>query len=129
MGAKYATEAILITVIAAGSGNLWVILPISCAIVVLLSIVAISYRQTIPAYPNGGGSYRVAKDNLGTLPGLIAAASLLIDYVLTASVFISLVGGSKVIKTPIAAFSPTRQPSVVQLVLALYSRVLSVQSA
>src|SRR6266702_6931269 len=85
----YATEAILITIIAAGSGNLWVTLPISCAIVGLLSIVAISYRQTIPAYPNGGGSYIVAKDNLGTLPGLIAAASLLIDYVLTVSVSIS----------------------------------------
>src|SRR6266581_3565762 len=85
----YATEAILITIVAAGSSNLWVTLPISCAIVGLLSIVAISYRQTIPAYPNGGGSYIVAKDNLGTLPGLIAAASLLIDYVLTVSVSIS----------------------------------------
>ena len=85
----YATEAILITIIAAGSGNLWVTLPISFAIVGLLAIVALSYRQTIPAYPNGGGSYIVAKDNLGTLPGLIAAASLLIDYVLTVSVSIS----------------------------------------
>src|SRR3989454_2024790 len=85
----YATEATLITLVAAGSGNLWVTLPISCAIAGLLSIVAISYRQTIPAYPNGGGSYIVAKDNLGTLPGLIAAASLLIDYVLTVSVSIS----------------------------------------
>jgi len=85
----YATEAILITLVAAGSGNLWVTLPISIAIVALLSIVAISYRQTIPAYPNGGGSYIVAKDNLGTLAGLVAAASLLIDYVLTVSVSIS----------------------------------------
>ncbi|HYL44437.1 MAG TPA: APC family permease [Ktedonobacteraceae bacterium] len=85
----YATEAILITLIAAGSGNLWVTLPISIAIVALLSIVAISYRQTIPAYPNGGGSYIVAKDNLGTMAGLVAAASLLIDYVLTVSVSIS----------------------------------------
>src|SRR5436309_14690884 len=107
----YATEAILITIVAAGSGNLGLTLPISFAIVALLAIVAISYRQTIPAYPNGGGSYILAMDNLGTLPGLVAAASLLIDYVLTASVFISLVGDSKVIKTPIAAFSPTRQPS------------------
>jgi len=85
----YATEAILITLVAAGSGNLWVTLPISMAIVGLLCIVAISYRQTIPAYPNGGGSYIVAKDNLGTYAGLIAAASLLIDYVLTVSVSIS----------------------------------------
>ncbi len=85
----YATEAILFTIIAAGSGNLWVTLPIALAIVTLLAIVALSYRQTIPAYPNGGGSYIVAKDNLGTYAGLVAAASLLIDYVLTVSVSIS----------------------------------------
>ncbi len=85
----YATEAILVTLVAAGSGNLGLTLPISFAIVALLSIVAISYRQTIPAYPNGGGSYIVAKDNLGTLPGLVAAASLMIDYVLTVAVSVS----------------------------------------
>src|SRR5713101_4578032 len=85
----YATEAILITLVAAGSGNLGLTLPISFAIVALLAIVAISYRQTIPAYPNGGGSYIVAKDNLGTLPGLVAAASLMIDYVLTVSVSVA----------------------------------------
>lgn len=85
----YATEAILLTLVAAGSGNLWATLPISMAIVTLLAIVALSYRQTIPAYPNGGGSYIVAKDNLGQFPGLVAAASLLIDYVLTVSVSIS----------------------------------------
>ena len=85
----YATEAILITLVAAGSGSLGLTLPISFAIVALLAIVVTSYRQTIPAYPNGGGSYIVAKDNLGTLPGLLAAASLMIDYVLTVSVSIS----------------------------------------
>jgi len=85
----YATEAILISLVAAGSNHLGLTLPISFAIVGLLAIVAISYRQTIPAYPSGGGSYIVAKDNLGTLPGLIAAASLMIDYVLTVAVSIS----------------------------------------
>src|SRR5579859_1567014 len=85
----YATEASLAVLILAGAGALTTIFPISLAIVGLLAIVAISYRQTIPAYPNGGGSYIVAKDNLGTLPGLVAAASLLIDYVLTVSVSIS----------------------------------------
>ncbi len=85
----YATEAILGTIILAGSGSLWVTLPICLAIVLLLGIVALSYRQTIPAYPNGGGSYIVAKDNLGTLAGLVAAASLLIDYVLTVSVSVA----------------------------------------
>ena len=65
----YATEAILATLIVAGSASLGLTLPISIAIVCLLGIVALSYRQTIPAYPNGGGSYIVAKDNLGTCQG------------------------------------------------------------
>ncbi len=88
----YATEAIIYSLLleaGVGSKNLWPTLYISFAIVALLAIVALSYRQTIPAYPNGGGSYIVAKDNLGTLAGLIAAASLMIDYVLTVSVSIS----------------------------------------
>ncbi|HET8913454.1 MAG TPA: APC family permease, partial [Ktedonobacteraceae bacterium] len=84
----YATEAILLTLLLAHA-NLTATLPICLAIVALLAIVATSYLQTIPAYPGGGGSYIVAKDNLGTLPGLIAAASLLIDYILTVSVSIS----------------------------------------
>src|SRR5258708_7741388 len=86
----YATEAILLVLIVAGSSNLWLLLPISLAIVALLSIVTVSYRQILPAYPNGGGSYTVVRDNLGTLPGLVAAAALLIDYMLTASVSIAI---------------------------------------
>jgi amino acid transporter len=85
----YATEAILLNLVAAGSLVLWMTLPISLVIIALLAIVAISYRQTIPAYPNGGGSYIVAKENLGTLPGLVAAAALLIDYVLNVAVSVA----------------------------------------
>jgi len=85
----YATEAILINLVAAGSSRLWITLPISLVIIALLAIVAISYRQTIPAYPNGGGSYIVAKENLGTVPGLVAAAALLIDYVLNVCVSVA----------------------------------------
>lgn len=85
----YATEAILINLVAAGSGVLGLTLPISLVIIALLCIVAISYRQTIPAYPNGGGSYIVARENLGTLPGLVAAAALLIDYVLNVAVSVA----------------------------------------
>ncbi len=85
----YATEETLTILVLAGAAALRFTLPISIAIVVLLAIVAISYRQTIYAYPNGGGSYIVAKENLGMLPGLIAAGSLLIDYVLTVSVSVS----------------------------------------
>lgn len=85
----YATEACMAVLVLAGLAALNLVLPISIGIVALLAIVAISYRQTIPAYPNGGGSYIVAKDNLGTLAGLVAAASLLIDYVLTVSVSVA----------------------------------------
>lgn len=89
----YATEEILLVLavaFAAGTANSFhYVVPITFAIVIVLIIVAISYRQTIFAYPSGGGAYIVAKDNLGTTPGLIAAAALLVDYVLTVSVSIS----------------------------------------
>ncbi len=85
----YATEACMGILILAGTTALGTLIPITIAIIALLAIVALSYSQTIPAYPNGGGSYIVAKDNLGTLAGLIAAASLLIDYVLTVSVSVT----------------------------------------
>src|SRR6266478_4620267 len=121
----YATEAILITIVAAGSVNLWVTLPISCAIVGLLAIVAISYRQTIPAYPNGGGSYIVAKDNLGTMPGLIAAASLLIDYVLTVSVSIS--AGVQSFATLFPVLSPTIDVIIIDVVLVIVITIVNLR--
>src|SRR5690242_18438120 len=101
----YATEAILATLVAAGSAVLGLTLPIAIAIVCLLAIVGLSYRQTIPAYPNGGGSYIVAKDNLGTLAGLVAAASLMIDYILTVSV--SVAAGVQALATLFPALSAT----------------------
>ena len=85
----FATEAILINLVAAGSANLGFTLPISLAILALLTIVTISYRQTIPVYPAGGGSYIVARENLGVLAGLVAAAALMIDYILNVSVSVS----------------------------------------
>jgi amino acid transporter len=85
----YATEAILLVLVAAGAGALGLSWPLAIAISGLLIIVAFSYYQTIHAYPNGGGAYIVAKDNLGTMPGLIAAAALLIDYTLTVAVSVS----------------------------------------
>ena len=75
--------------ILAGAGALALTLPITLAIIAVLAIVIISYRQTIAAYPNGGGSYIVASDNLGRLPGLTAAAALLTDYVLTVAVSVA----------------------------------------
>jgi amino acid transporter len=89
----YATEEILLVLavaVAFGQGYAYrYVIPISVGIAVLLAIVAISYRQTIHAYPSGGGAYIVAKENLGTNPGLVAAAALLVDYVLTVSVSIA----------------------------------------
>ena len=85
----YATELCMGVLLLAGTGVLTTLLPITGAIILLLAVVAISYSQTIPAYPNGGGSYIVAKDNLGTYAGLVAAAALLVDYVLTVSVSIT----------------------------------------
>jgi amino acid transporter len=85
----YATEEILLVLIAAGSSALVWSLPIGCTIIALLGVVILSYRQTIRAYPLGGGSYIVARENLGLYPGLIAGASLMIDYILTVTVSIS----------------------------------------
>ncbi|MBF6613152.1 MAG: APC family permease [Chloroflexi bacterium] len=85
----YATEEILRILIVAGVGAFSLALPLGAGIIALLAIVVTSYRQTIAAYPRGGGSYIVAKDNLGTLPGLAAAASILIGYTLTVAVSIS----------------------------------------
>ena len=85
----YATEEILRVLILAGLGALSLSLPIGVAIVALLIIVGISYRQTVQAYPQGGGSYIVAKDNLGEIPSLTAAGALLFGYVLTVSVSIA----------------------------------------
>ncbi len=92
----YATEEILV-ILALAAGASWAVggaslslaLPIAIAIAVLLVIVTISYRQTIHAYPNGGGAYIVARDNLGEVPAQIAGAALLTDYILTVAVSIS----------------------------------------
>mgnify|MGYP001358323579 CR=1 FL=1 len=85
----YSTQEMLVILAALGSGAYQYIFPLSLAIIVLLAIVVISYEQTIHAYPNGGGSYIVSRDNLGELPAKIAAAALLTDYILTVAVSIS----------------------------------------
>ncbi|NLI92741.1 MAG: APC family permease [Peptococcaceae bacterium] len=82
----YATEEIILVLILAGTSALFYSLPIAAGILTLLAILVLSYRQTIYAYPSGGGAYIVAKDNLGTPTGLIAGAALIIDYILTVAV-------------------------------------------
>jgi amino acid transporter len=88
----YATEQILVVLVGVSVTAAYrLVMPISIAIAALMTIVVASYRQTVRAYPSGGGAYIVSKDNLGTFPGLVAAAALLTDYVLTVSV--SVVAG------------------------------------
>src|SRR5882724_8219061 len=104
----YATEEIMKVLVLAGVGLLSLTLPISMVIVLLLAIVVISYRQTIQAYPSGGGSYIVANDNLGMFPGLTAAGALLIDYVLTVSV--SIAAGVAALTSLVPAWLPYTVP-------------------
>src|SRR3989454_3340444 len=87
----YATEEILHVLLTYTMAAYAFVMPIAIAIGTLMTIVVVSYRQTVRAYPNGGGAYIVSKENLGTIPGLVAAAALLTDYVLTVSV--SVVAG------------------------------------
>lgn len=87
--AAYGPEAAMTLLIPLGVAGVHYIVPITTAILILLGIVFFSYRQTIAAYPNGGGSYTVASENLGVGPALLAAAALMIDYILTAAVGIS----------------------------------------
>src|ERR1700743_898385 len=98
--AAYGPEAALTLLIPLGAAGIAYILPISVSIVILLAIVYFSSRQTIEAYPNGGGSYTVASENLGDAAGLLAAAALMIDYVLTAAVGISAGGGALLSAVP-----------------------------
>ena len=102
----YATEEILIVLAGAGAAALWLSLPIALAIGTLLVIVTLSYRQTIQAYPGGGGAYIVARSNLGDYPGLVAAAALLIDYVLTVSV--SVAAGVAAVTSAVPSLYPYR---------------------
>jgi amino acid transporter len=98
--AAYGPEAGLTLLIVLGAAGISYIVPITASIIILLTIVYFSYRQTIEAYPNGGGSYTVARENLGEFPGLLAAAALMIDYVLTAAVGISAGVGALVSAVP-----------------------------
>src|SRR5271154_6568113 len=99
--AAYGPEAALTLLIPLGAAGIAHIVPISFAIIALLAIVYFSYCQTIEAYPHGGGSYTVAKENLGTYAGLLAAAALLLDYVLVVAVGISAGVGALISAVPL----------------------------
>src|SRR5437588_9477907 len=98
----YATEEILFVTAVGGSSlalGLAHLIPISIVVAILLAIVVTSYRQTIFAYPSGGGSYIVSRENLGEMPSLVAGASLLVDYILTVAVSVSA-GVAAIISIP-----------------------------
>src|SRR5579862_6868591 len=111
--AAYGPEAALTLLIPLGAAGIAYVLPITFFIVALLAILYFSYRQTIAAYPIGGGSYTVARENIGPGAGLLAASALMIDYVLTAAVGISAGVGALV------SAIPGLQPHTLTLCLAI----------
>ena len=110
----YATEEILLVLVMAGTGALALSIPIAGAIAVLLLIVGISYYQIIRSYPSGGGTYIVSKDNLGTLPSLVAGSALLIDYILTVAV--SIAAGVAALSSWLPTLLPYRVPMAIAAV-------------
>jgi len=113
----YATEEILRVLVLVSIGVLSFATPIAFVIAAILAIVVFSYRQTIHAYPSGGGAYIVAKDNLGEMPALVAAASLLIDYVLTVAV--SIAAGVAAITSAVPEWHVNRIEMTLAFVLVL----------
>ena len=111
--AAYGPEAALALLIVLGAVGIAYIVPITISIIILLVIVYFSYRQTIESYPNGGGSYTVAGQNLGSFAGLLTAAALMIDYVLTAAVGISAGVGALV------SAAPSLEPRTLTLCLVI----------
>jgi amino acid transporter len=113
----YATEEILLVLVLAGHAALSYSLPVALGIAALLAVVVISYRQTVTAYPQGGGAYLVAKDNLGVFAALTAAAALLTDYVLTASV--SVAAGIAALTSAFPVLFPHRVTLCVLAIIAV----------
>jgi len=113
----YANQEIYLGLVIAGAAGLTLAWPIGVAITAVLAIAAISYYQTIHAYPSGGGSYIVARANLGTYPGLVAASALLIDYVLTAAV--SLTAGVEAIASAFPALWDYREMVALSILLLI----------
>lgn len=113
----YATEEIMRVLVVAGSGALTFTRPITFALIGVLFVVIASYWQVIKAYPGGGGSYRVSKENLGTKAGLVAGASLIVDYILTVSV--SVVAGVAALTSLWPDIFPYRVPIAVFVIAVL----------
>ena len=104
----YATQEILLVLGTAGAIHLSKVVPIAFAVAALLALVVVSYRQTVRAYPNGGGAYIVSRENLGDSAGLLAAGALLVDYVLTVSV--SITAGTEAVMTAAPGLADIKTP-------------------
>lgn len=102
----YATEEMMLVLVMAGAAALSLMMPLAAVIALVLAIVVTSYRQTVKAYPRGGGSYIVARENLGTIPGLVAAAAILIGYVVTAAV--SVTAGAVAVSSAVPELAQNR---------------------
>jgi amino acid transporter len=113
----YASEEILRVLLIASIASAHLVGPIAVAIAALMAIVVLSYRQTVKAYPNGGGAYIVSKENLGTMPGLIAASALLVDYMMT--VVVSTVAGVIAIISAVPSLGPFRVELAVMFVVLI----------
>jgi amino acid transporter len=124
----YGPEAMLGVLVLAGSGALGLALPLAALLVLLMIAVGLSYRQTIPAYPHGAGSYIVAGDNLGRTPGLAAAAGLMLDYVLTVAV--SVAAGVHAVTSALPALAPAAVPlGVLVIAMLLAGNLRGVRTA
>jgi amino acid transporter len=115
--AAYGPEAALTLLIPLGAAGVAYIVPVSASIIVLLTIVYFSYVQTIAAYPGGGGSYTVASENLGSYPGLVAGAALMIDYILVVAVGISAGVGALI------SAAPSLQPHTLSICLVILALI------
>ena len=102
----YATEEMMLVLVLAGTAALSLMMPLAALIALVLAIVVTSYRQTVKAYPRGGGSYIVARENLGTIPGLVAASAILIGYVVTAAV--SVTAGAAAVSSAVPELAESR---------------------
>lgn len=113
----YATQEVLLVLVLAGAATYFLSVPIAFIIVMLLAVLTISYRQTIFAYPGGGGAYIVSRDNLGEVPAMVAAAALLTDYILTVSVSVS--SGVEQLASLFPALEEFRMPVAVAIVVLI----------
>ena len=113
----YATEEMLLVLVLVGASGIPLLTPLSLGVAALLVVVIVSYRQTVREYPQGGGSYIVAKENLGLFPGLTAAAAIQISYVLTVAV--SVTAGAIAVTSAVPALSPYKMPMAIAFILTI----------